>query len=93
MNFRINEHVSLSNECPTSRYGAPVLCWWNGREYGPSDIPESPPETDGLIDGADVLTAADYVYSWGMKAERTTAERKAARDFCVQWPEGPQIAE
>ena len=36
-------------------------------------------------------TGSSLVAGWARERRRTEGEREAARRFCAQWPEGPQV--
>lgn len=76
----------LTNENSASHYGIPNL-EITGEDvsgvFGPADIIGEPPR---------LITGAQIVVGWAAQAERTDDEREAARSFCAQYPEGPQIA-
>jgi hypothetical protein len=84
----------LTTESPASHYGIPALRI-EGKgcadlpDYGPSDVLPS-----GVTAGAFVAECASGVLPKGFGGTihpMTTATREAARKFCAQWPEGPQI--
>jgi hypothetical protein len=37
------------------------------------------------------VTASYFVADWARETRRTEGEREAARRFCIQWPDGPQV--
>ena len=70
-----------------TRDGVPVLEIRAGEvdgTFGPADLiyDESGP----------VMRAAPLVEVWASSPDRSDAEIEAARRFCAQWPEGPQVA-
>ena len=78
----------LTTESPASSYGVPVLQITADDvdgDFGPADLIGDPDK------GIPLMTAASIVAPWGSQPERTAAERQAARQFCAQWPEGPQV--
>ena len=69
----------LSQAVLTSRpEGEVIVLLAYGEEYGPADVV--------FRAGAEELTAAQFVCSFGEKFDINDA-----REFCAQWPEGPQI--
>lgn len=78
----------LTTESSASHYGVPVLRIEADDvdgDFGPADL------IGDLDKPSTLMTAASIVAPWGNQPERTAAERKAARQFCAQWPEGPQV--
>jgi hypothetical protein len=78
----------LTTDAPGSRYGIPVLRIEADDvkgDFGPADLIDARPMGDGFI------AAARVVAGWAADAARTPAEREAARRFCGQWQEGPQV--
>ena len=81
--------ATLTTDAPGSHYGIPVLRVEaedvNG-DFGPADLIDARPK------GGGVISAAQVVAEWAAAPERTAIERDAARRFCWQWQEGPQVA-
>jgi hypothetical protein len=78
----------LTNQSPSSRYNVPVL------EITAEDIDGDfgPASLIGDLEAPWTLfPAANVVYAWAQKPERTQEEVEAARLFLRQWPEGPQV--
>lgn len=78
----------LTTNSPMSHYGTPVLrIEANDAEgdFGPADI------IGEVVGGGGIMTAADVVYGWAIRPERTEAEFKIARSYLSQWPDGPQL--
>ena len=79
----------LTTESAVGTCGVPVLRITAADvdgDFGPADVigDLSRPET--------LVSAAEIVAAWAAKDERSDAETEAARRFCAQWPEGPQVA-
>jgi len=81
MRIPCGDHAELSTEHATSSHGVPVLVI-QGEAYGAAD--RLPAGWRGLR-GGEAMTL------WCAMG-RTPEERQAARAYCAQWPEGPQIA-
>jgi len=77
----------LTTESPASRDEALVLAVRAGDvdgDFGPADL---------IYDaGVPAMTAAALVEVWASSPDRSDDEIEAARRFCAQWPEGPQVA-
>ena len=84
MKVQLTPSLVLTNNRPESRYRIPVLVNRSDetRAYGPSDI----------ISVYGQFEPAAHVVVRFAKANRLAGrELEAARLFCSQWPEGPQI--
>jgi hypothetical protein len=73
--------ASLTTEHAASSHGIPVLVI-EGAAYGAGDI---------LPNGYRGMRGGECVMLWAMLPGRSSAERSAARSYCTQWPEGPQV--
>ena len=82
MNARLNPSFELTTEHPASQYGIPVLLNHHGEAFGPSDILS-------LYLNVGHCSAAAFVVRYAN--ELGEAEREAAKQFCRQWPAGPQL--
>jgi len=78
--------VYLTTDSPAGSHGVPVLEVRAGTLDG-IYWPSAP-----LYEkGAGSMTAASLVKAWADSSDRSDAEIEAARRFCAQWPEGPQV--
>jgi len=82
MNARLNPSFELTTEHPASQYGIPVLLNHHGESFGPSDILNLYPSVDHCSAAAFVVRHAEQ---FGLD------DREAAKQFCRQWPDGPQL--
>ena len=71
----------LTTDHAASSHGLPVLVV-SGEAYGPADR---------LPAGWRALRGGEAVGLWAALPGRTPEERRAARSYCAQWPEGPQV--
>lgn len=79
----------LTTESVASHYGIPVLrieieAAGMIEDYGPADLVQLP-------DWPQAVPAAYIVAGWAMRTDRSADERDAARRYCAQWPDGPQV--
>ena len=75
----------LTTDSPGSHYGIPVLrieAEDVDGDFGPADV---------VVKKPPFITAADVVCGWAYDRDRTHDEVEAARRFCAQWPDGPQV--
>ena len=82
MNARLTPSFELTTDHPASRFGIPVLLNHHGDALGPSD-------TVNLFPSDGQCSAAAFVVRYA--EQLGAAEREAARLFCRQWPDGPQL--
>ena len=78
----------LTTGSPMSHYGCPVLrieAEDVSGDFGPADL------IDATSIGGSLMAAAGIVAGWASDPERTEAEIGAARMYCAQWPDGPQV--
>jgi len=75
----------LTNENAASRYGIPNL------EITADDVNGIFGPADFIGDLPQVMSGAQIVAGWASSRDRTSEEKEAARLFCAQWPEGPQL--
>lgn len=77
------EHI-LTTESPASHYGIPAYRIEDveGSDYGPSDF---------IVFSGLQLLAGGVVAFWARLEDRTEQEIDAAKRFCAQDPNGPQV--
>jgi hypothetical protein len=82
VNARLTPSFELTTDDPASHYGIPVLLNHHGEAFGPSDILNLYPRFGHC-------SAAAFVVRYAQ--ELGEDEREAAKQFCRQWPAGPQL--
>ena len=83
--------AELTTNSPASHYGIPALrIEGDDRKHdlGPRDIVSQDAATTF---GGNEGTAAAVVANWANSRAISQKEREAARLFCAQWPDGPQV--
>jgi hypothetical protein len=90
MTHQLTPSLQLTTEHTASSYGRPVLVCdknttdldGNSNALGPADMLEY---------GGQIWPAAKHVQRFAAHHKDNADLQSAARAFCAQWPEGPQI--